>query len=116
MRRPETDPENVQMTDVLCDFCHRTWTEDIAMVEGHQGSCICGKCLDVAWDSVVEGGLDDSIDDWKCTMCLERREDPCHRSPAHDDAFICRRCIRVSAQALRKDDVDWNAPGPRRDH
>lgn len=103
------------MSDVLCDFCHREWVEEIAMVEGHQGSCICGRCLRVAWDQVVEGGLDDSIEDWTCTMCLEKREDPCHRSPLHEEAFICRRCIRLSAQALRKDDEAWDAPGPRRE-
>ena len=32
MRKPGTDPENVQMTDVLCDFCRRQWTEDVAMI------------------------------------------------------------------------------------
>lgn len=116
MRRSETNPENVQMSDVLCDFCHREWSDEIPMVEGHQGSCICGKCLDVAWSAVVVNELDDSIDGWKCTMCLEERSDPCYRSPAHDEAFICRRCIRLSAQVLRKDDnKDWDAPGPGRE-
>ena len=114
MRKEETDSDNVQMSDVLCDFCHREWTEDVAMVEGHQGSCICGLCLRVAWESVVEGKLDDSTEGWKCTMCLEHREDPCYRSPAYEEAHVCRRCIRLSAQALRKDDGAWDAPGPNR--
>lgn len=115
MRKQQTNVEDVRMTDILCDFCHREWTDVIPMVEGHQGSCICGKCLDVAWASVIENELDDSIDGWKCTMCLEHRSDPCHRSPMYEEAFICRRCIRLSAQALRKDtDSSWDAPGGRK--
>ena len=76
MRKQQTDSDNVQMSDILCDFCHREWTEDIAMVEGHQGSCICGFCLRVSWESVVEGKLDDSTEGWKCTMCLEHQGRP----------------------------------------
>ena len=34
MRKPDTDPDNVRMTDVLCDFCLGEWTEETAMVEG----------------------------------------------------------------------------------
>ena len=45
MRKPGTNENNVEMTDVLCDFCQREWSEDIPMVEGHQGSCVCGNCL-----------------------------------------------------------------------
>ena len=32
MRKPETDENDVRMSDVLCDFCHREWVEEIAMV------------------------------------------------------------------------------------
>ena len=35
MQRPGTDPENVEMSDILCDFCLRAWTKDRPMVEGH---------------------------------------------------------------------------------
>ena len=112
MRKPDTNPESVQMTDVLCDFCHREWDKDIPMVEGHRGSCICGKCLRIAWDSVINGEMNDAIENCNCTMCLEQRSDPFFRSPAWPEAFICRRCIRLTAQALRKnDDSDWDAPG-----
>ena len=114
MRKPETDPDNVRMSDVLCDFCLCEWTEEIAMVEGHHGSCICGSCLRSGWEHVVVSGLDDAIEGWKCTMCLENRSDPCFKSPMREEARVCRRCIRLSAQALRKDDTDWDAPGPVR--
>lgn len=116
MRKPDTNPDNVKESDILCDFCHREWIDSIPMIEGHHGSCICGKCLDVAWSAVVSSNLDDSIEDWKCTMCLEHRTDPCYRSPAYEEAFICRRCIRLTAQVLRKDDPEsWDAPGPGRE-
>ena len=36
-------------------------------------------------------------------------------NPAYEEAFICRRCIRIAAQALRKEDLDdWEAPKPTR--
>ena len=52
MRRPGTDENDVKMSDVLCDFCHRAWTEDVPMIEGHRGSCICARCLTVASSSI----------------------------------------------------------------
>ena len=33
MRKPGTDNDNVQMSDVLCDFCRAEWTDDLQMVE-----------------------------------------------------------------------------------
>ena len=66
MRKPDTDESNVQMSDVLCDFCSRVWTEDIAMIEGHQGSCICGNCLSLSYVDLVLNENDTSPDDWDC--------------------------------------------------
>ncbi len=111
MHRPGTDPLNVQMTDVLCDFCHSDWTADRPMVEGHHGSVICGSCLTVAYAEVVVADLDQRIPSYRCTMCLEEREQSAWRSPAHEEAFICERCIRLAARQLERDpDLPWSAP------
>ncbi len=120
MRKPGTDPENVQMTDVLCDFCRRQWTEDVAMIEGHQGSCVCGRCLTVAYTDVVLNAARETSGDYSCTMCLEAEPDrvslnrggePGWRSPFADDAVICRRCIKLAAGGLDKDrDFEWTRP------
>ncbi|MHC5024773.1 MAG: hypothetical protein ACYTGG_12860, partial [Planctomycetota bacterium] len=120
-RKPGTDPENVQMSDVLCDFCHREWTEDVPMIEGHHGSCMCGHCLTVAWTEVVLGGATSAPDGFACTMCLEqgadrrelnRADEPGWQSPAYPDAAVCRRCIKLAAGALHKDpDHEWARPG-----
>ena len=32
MRKPGTDADDVQMSDVLCDFCRRPWTMDVPMI------------------------------------------------------------------------------------
>jgi hypothetical protein len=39
----------MSVSDFLCDFCGRAWDGAFPMVEGHQGSLICGGCLSVAW-------------------------------------------------------------------
>ena len=116
MHRPGTNPDDVEPSDILCDFCERPWSEEIPFVEGHQGSCICGNCLTVAWAAVIQGGLDDSPEHdeenpWTCTMCLEHRKDPAYQSPLREAALICRRCIRLSARALDTDpDHPWAKP------
>ena len=120
MRRPGTDESNVQMSDVLCDFCHREWTDAVPMIEGHHGSCICGKCLTVAYRAVVVDRQPTAPPEFTCTLCLERPEDraaenrpgePGWVSPMHDDAAVCRRCIKLAAGALHKDsDYDWRKP------
>lgn len=120
MRRPGTNPDDVQMSDVLCDFCHRAWTEDMPMLEGHHGSCVCGNCLTVAYTAVVLNGADDAGHEYLCPMCLEGPDDraaldtadmPGWQSPAGDNAVICRRCIKLAAGALHKDaDFDWRKP------
>ncbi len=121
MRKPGIDENNVQMSDVLCDFCHREWTEDLPMVEGHQGSCICGRCLTVAYTEVVLNQTNSAGDEYKCTMCLEREIDrqalnrsgePGWQSPMYSEAVICRRCIKLAAGTLHKDkDFAWTKPG-----
>lgn len=117
MHRPGADPAAMLPTDILCDFCARPWQDDIAMVEGHRGSCICGDCLATAWRAVIEGGLDDAPapkageEPWTCTLCLEQRTDPAFRSPVREEALICRRCIRLASRALDDDpDHDWRKP------
>ena len=120
MRKPGTDESNVQMTDVLCDFCHREWTDDLPMIEGHHGSCICGKCLSVAYAEVVVNNGNAAPPDFACTMCLEKVEDrqaigrggeAGWASPLDAGACICRRCIKLAAGALSKDkDMGWKKP------
>ncbi len=120
MRKPGTDEHDVKMSDVLCDFCHREWTEDVPMIEGHRGSCLCGRCLSVACAEIVHGrGGPDA--DYTCTMCLEaagdraalgRGGEPGWRSPLRPEAAVCRRCVELAAKALEKDpDSGWTRPG-----
>ena len=120
MRRPECDPNDVRMSDVLCDFCGREWTEALPMVEGHQGSCICGDCLRDAYRTVVLGAAGASGPS-RCALCLEEREDPSwapgpggpRPAPSTDAAAprACRRCVKQSAAVLQKDpDLGWRRP------
>ena len=120
MRKPNTDETNVQMSDVLCDFCHRQWTEDIAMLEGHQGSCICGRCLTLAYTDIILNEIDAAPQQYICPMCLETSDDraslerssePAWQSPLYEEAVICKRCINLAATALDKDkDNNWKKP------
>ena len=120
MRKPGTDETNVQMSDVLCDFCHGEWTDAVPMIEGHQGSCICSKCLTTAYADVVINKHNSAPDDFKCRMCLEANKDraalnrsgePGWQSPLYPEAVVCRRCIKLAAGALQKDsDFDWKRP------
>lgn len=112
---------NVEMADVLCDFCHQHWTDDRPMVEGHQGACICGKCLTISYREVVLDEADSAPSGFKCLMCLEgvedrqalkRGDEPGWQSPMYPEAIICRRCIKQSAGVLHKDpDIEWRKPG-----
>ncbi len=122
MHKPGTNPDNVQMSDVLCDFCRAEWTEELPMVEGHQGHTVCGKCLRVAYMATVgEGGVgspaappqgDHAPAGYTCAMCLEQRDDPAWQSPAYPEAVICRRCVKMSAGVLERDpDYGWKRPG-----
>src|SRR5262245_39137474 len=111
MRKPQTDDDNVQMSDVLCDFCRAEWTEELPMVEGHHGSCICGRCLTIAYNDVILNNHDSGPTGYKCVMCLEQRKEPAWQSPAHDEAVICRRCIKQSAGVLQKEkELGWRKP------
>ena len=119
MRKPGTDESNVRMSDVLCDFCHREWSEAVPMIEGHHGSCICGNCLKLAYREIVLNGPAPGAD-WTCPMCLEadadradlgRADEPGWPSPLHPEVVICRRCITMAAGVLHKDpDYDWQKP------
>ncbi len=120
MRKPGIDESNVQMSDVLCDFCHRQWTEDEPMIEGHHGSCVCGKCVTLAYAQVVLNGDSTAPADFKCPMCLEATADRealerggerGWQSPLHDEAVICERCINLAAESLHKSkDWGWTKP------
>ena len=124
MRKPSTDETDVQMSDVLCDFCQREWAEEIPMIEGHQGSCICGNCLSIAFAEIVLNRQDSKPEgEWKCPLCLESSEDrkaldradePAWQSPIRDEAVICRRCIKLASGSLHtSSEYDWKKPTPR---
>jgi len=111
MQRPGTDPNNVQMTDILCDFCMRPWNDEEVFIEGHQGSVVCGKCLRTAYIEVIGQESNTAPDGYKCTMCLEHRDDPAWQSPMNEEAVICKRCIDLASEAIDKDaDSDWKRP------
>jgi hypothetical protein len=120
MRKPGTDESNVQMSDVLCDYCLKEWAENVPMVEGHRGACICGNCLSVAYAEVVVHGSGSAAEGYVCRMCLEsgndraalsRADEQGWASPVDPAACICRRCIKQAAGALVKDpDSGWKKP------
>lgn len=94
-----------------CDFCRQSWAEDRPMVEGHQGSLVCANCLTIAYTEVVTNQTPSVENVEKCVMCLEQRKQPGWRSPLHDDALICLRCIKQSATVFEKDpDSLWSRP------
>ena len=82
------------------------------MVEGHQGSLICGSCLTIAYTQL---GLNESPDldaVPNCTMCLEERSQPGWQSPIDENTVVCLRCIKQSATVFEKDpDNSWRRPG-----
>jgi len=111
MRKPTTNPDNVQMSDVLCDFCHREWTHDLPVIEGHERSIVCGPCLTIAYRLVMLGKSGNAPEGYKCVMCLEKRPDQAWQSPAYPEACICKRCINQAAATLSKDkDYGWQKP------
>ncbi len=96
-----------------CDFCHSPWAEDRPMVEGHQGSLICSRCLSAAYVEVVHmaGGVKRL--GAKCVMCLEERQEPQWQSPLVETAFICKRCVKQSTGTLEHDEESgWKRPAP----
>ena len=109
MQRPGADHENMQLSDFLCDFCHRAWDGAFPMVEGHQGSLICGSCLTIAYTETVLRNMNSAPANTKCTMCLEERPDNMWMGEAGGAA--CERCIKQGAGRLHKDeDWDWKKP------
>ncbi len=114
MRREGTNDDNVQMSDVMCDSCGSEWTHERPMVEGHQGSCICGPCLTVAYtELVVDASPDDdeTAEERSCTLCLESKTIPMWQSPMTDSAWFCRQCLKRAAGVLHKDpDIPWAKP------
>lgn len=106
------DPTKSGNEFFLCDFCRRHWEPDRPMVEGHQGSLICGHCLTAAYASVVR--LDQAAalpPGAKCTLCLEERPDKHWTSPLHPECAVCARCIRQAAGTLSKDkESAWSRP------
>lgn len=111
MQRPGADTANMQVSDFWCDFCRAPWDGLGPMVEGHQGSLICGKCLSVAYRALELDDAPTAPPGYTCTLCLEERPDPGWRSPAHDEASVCTRCVKQAAGTLAKDkDVPWEKP------
>jgi hypothetical protein len=120
MRKPGTDENDVRMSDVLCDFCRREWTEDLPMIEGHHGSCICGDCLSKAYRALVLEGASSAPAEFKCPLCLEDSDDrnsldrggePAWASTVDPSVCVCRRCIKLAAGALHKSgDFEWSKP------
>ncbi len=102
MHREGINPENVQPEDILCDFCgEAAWAKEEPCVEGHQGSIVCGNCLENAYKAIVlEGESQETTE--KCRMCLEHREDPVWFGSVEPIAPICKRCIKQSAGVLTK--------------
>ncbi len=95
-----------------CDFCRAPWAEDRPMVEGHQGSLICSRCLSAAYAEIVHArGGAPLPPDATCAMCLEHRSEPCWNSPLAEAARICTRCIKQSAGTLEHDEESgWKRP------
>lgn len=107
-----TDAES-NILESLCDFCGSPF-DQTPMIEGHQGSLICTKCLTVAYTYVVLHEAGEEEHGHTCTMCLEDRDQRQWRSPVDIDgvhARACLRCIKQASTALERDpDLDWTRP------
>ncbi len=108
----KTRPDG-SLIESTCDFCGRVWDPEGAemMIEGHQGSLLCLRCLSLAYTEVVlnEGGREHQGK--RCTMCLEDRAQPEWESPVNPECRVCLRCLKQSATALEKDaDSGWQRP------
>jgi hypothetical protein len=109
----KTNPRG-EVIESSCDFCSRVWDLEGTeiMVEGHQGSLICLKCLSAAYAAVVLHGEGAENKGKQCTMCLEERSQPQWESPVNEGKRVCLRCMRQAATALEKDaEVGWKRPG-----
>lgn len=119
MFKPGLDEDNVQMSDVLCDFCWTPWHEHLPLVEGHRGAVICGPCLTAAYRAAAlnQRVTGDAIDAVMCLLCRETREGTLWRVPNGNPhpteplAAVCTRCVKQSAAVLAKDkDSGWTKP------
>jgi hypothetical protein len=112
MQRPGADPDNMEMSDFLCDFCGEAWTDTRPMVEGHQGHAICGECLTRAFRTLVlKAGDGPAPNGQTCIMCLEMRAEPLWAPADRPQSLICTRCTRQSAAVLSKDkEMGWERP------
>jgi len=110
MRKEGIDEENAQMSDFLCDYCGTEWTEDLAMIEGHKGSIICGVCLREAFRQVIVLGQNNAEEGYSCNLCLLTKAEPAWKSSA-TAATICAWCINRSGGMVAKDsDSGWKKP------
>ncbi len=109
MQRPGADPENMQATDFLCDFCGAPWDGESPVVEGHKGSLICGTCLAAAYRVLGLENGGNAPEGYTCVMCLETRGEPGWAGAA--GAAVCKRCAKQSAAVLAKsNDYKWIKP------
>lgn len=107
-----TRPDGTHVSS-SCDFCQVVWDPYTGpyMIEGHQGSLVCSRCLSIAYADVVLHGGGHELTGQKCTMCLEEREQPQWQSPVLEQNRICLRCIRQGATAMEKDaESGWTKP------
>lgn len=110
----KTRPDGTLISSA-CDFCAQDWnpagTE--LVIEGHQGSLICTRCLTIAFASLVHAKLGEDQRGKGCTLCLEERDQPQWQSPVRDEARACLRCIRQAASAMENDEESgWTKPAP----
>lgn len=105
-----TTPDGIVVSS-HCDYCDAEFI-DAAMVEGHQGSLVCMKCLAAAFTELkaLKGGTENKGK--KCRMCLEERDEAQWESPIMPGATICVRCTTMAYRALEKDpESGWKRPG-----
>lgn len=125
MHRPHANPDAMEPADFLCDFCGQCYADDRPMVEGHKGSLVCGKCLAVAYSSVVVRNAGVVVPEHiACSMCLLNKSGDYWQSPIRavvmgegvdinpePGACICRWCVEKSAAMLEKDPLSgWKRP------
>ncbi len=96
---------------LLCDFCHKAWDGQAAMVEGHHGSIICLPCLKAALAEAKP-----SAGKYQCTLCLRVNIPgslPHWSTEAHPQAVACEECLHLSAAAMTKAphaEFQWEPP------
>jgi hypothetical protein len=109
VQRPGANPDDMQASDFLCDFCLKAWDGESPVVEGHRGSLICGECLAVAYRALVLGADANAPAGYSCVLCLETRDEPGWTGTS--GAAACRRCVKQSAGVLGKSkDYQWVRP------